>query len=438
MLIFEIINSMLCIFILIVLFVNKESYNLKSIRNEINQLKINLKNLSDNEEKTERTIRDELAKNRGEFSLNAKLGRDDLNSSLNNFREIVTSSMKDISSLQKNQLELVNSRLSGLIQSNDQQLFNMRESLEKNLKMIQDDNSSKLEKMRLTVDERLHDTLEQRLGESFKIVSDRLEMVHKGLGEMQTLAAGVGDLKKVLTNVKTRGIWGEVQLGNILEQVFSIEQYEENVITKVGSNCRVEYAIKLPGKSDDSRYIFMPIDAKFPLEDYQRLLDAQEKADLNGVNEAIKSLEIRIKAEAKDICEKYLDPPNTTDFGIMFLPIEGLYAEVLRIPGLSEILQKNYRVLIAGPTTIMALLNSLQMGFRTLTIEKRTSEVWQLLGTVKSDFIKFGDILDKTHKKLQEASNSIESAATRTRVIQKRLNNVQEISIDENKMNLED
>lgn len=438
MLIFEIINSMLCIFILIVLFVNKESYNLKSIRNEINQLKINLKNLSDNEEKTERTIRDELAKNRGEFSLNAKLGRDDLNSSLNNFREIVTSSMKDISSLQKNQLELVNSRLSGLIQSNDQQLFNMRESLEKNLKMIQDDNSSKLEKMRLTVDERLHDTLEQRLGESFKIVSDRLEMVHKGLGEMQTLAAGVGDLKKVLTNVKTRGIWGEVQLGNILEQVFSREQYEENVITKVGSNCRVEYAIKLPGKSDDSRYIFMPIDAKFPLEDYQRLLDAQEKADLNGVNEAIKSLEIRIKAEAKDICEKYLDPPNTTDFGIMFLPIEGLYAEVLRIPGLSEILQKNYRVLIAGPTTIMALLNSLQMGFRTLTIEKRTSEVWQLLGTVKSDFIKFGDILDKTHKKLQEASNSIESAATRTRVIQKRLNNVQEISIDENKMNLED
>lgn len=438
MLIFEIINSMLCIFILIVLFVNKESYNLKSIRNEINQLKINLKNLSDNEEKTERTIRDELAKNRGEFSLNAKLGRDDLNSSLNNFREIVTSSMKDISSLQKNQLELVNSRLSGLIQSNEQQLFNMRESLEKNLKMIQDDNSSKLEKMRLTVDERLHDTLEQRLGESFKIVSDRLEMVHKGLGEMQTLAAGVGDLKKVLTNVKTRGIWGEVQLGNILEQVFSREQYEENVITKVGSNCRVEYAIKLPGKSDDSRYIFMPIDAKFPLEDYQRLLDAQEKADLNGVNEAIKSLEIRIKAEAKDICEKYLDPPNTTDFGIMFLPVEGLYAEVLRIPGLSEILQKNYRVLIAGPTTIMALLNSLQMGFRTLTIEKRTSEVWQLLGTVKSDFIKFGDILDKTHKKLQEASNSIESAATRTRVIQKRLNNVQEISIDENKMNLED
>lgn len=438
MLIFEIINSMLCIFILIVLFVNKESYNLKSIRNEINQLRINLKNLSDNEEKTERTIRDELAKNRGEFSLNAKLGRDDLNSSLNNFREIVTSSMKDISNLQKNQLELVNSRLSGLIQSNEQQLFNMRESLEKNLKMIQDDNSSKLEKMRLTVDERLHDTLEQRLGESFKIVSDRLEMVHKGLGEMQTLAAGVGDLKKVLTNVKTRGIWGEVQLGNILEQVFSREQYEENVITKVGSNCRVEYAIKLPGKSDDSRYIFMPIDAKFPLEDYQRLLDAQEKADLNGVNEAIKSLEIRIKAEAKDICEKYLDPPNTTDFGIMFLPIEGLYAEVLRIPGLSEILQKNYRVLIAGPTTIMALLNSLQMGFRTLTIEKRTSEVWQLLGTVKSDFIKFGDILDKTHKKLQEASNSIESAATRTRVIQKRLNNVQEISIDENKMNLED
>lgn len=438
MLIFEIINSMLCIFILIVLFMNKESYNLKSIRNEINQLKINLKNLSDNEEKTERTIRDELAKNRGEFSLNAKLGRDDLNSSLNNFREIVTSSMKDISSLQKNQLELVNSRLSGLIQSNEQQLFNMRESLEKNLKMIQDDNSSKLEKMRLTVDERLHDTLEQRLGESFKIVSDRLEMVHKGLGEMQTLAAGVGDLKKVLTNVKTRGIWGEVQLGNILEQVFSREQYEENVITKVGSNCRVEYAIKLPGKSDDSRYIFMPLDAKFPLEDYQRLLDAQEKADLNGVNEAIKSLEIRIRAEAKDICEKYLDPPNTTDFGIMFLPIEGLYAEVLRIPGLSEILQKNYRVLIAGPTTIMALLNSLQMGFRTLTIEKRTSEVWQLLGTVKSDFIKFGDILDKTHKKLQEASNSIESAATRTRVIQKRLNNVQEISIDENKMNLED
>lgn len=438
MLILQIINSILCIFIIVVLFMNRESYNLKSIRNEINQLKINLKNLSDNEEKTERTIRDELAKNRGEFSMNAKLGRDDLNSSLNNFREIVTDSMKDISNLQKNQLELVNSRLSGLIQSNEQQLFNMRESLEKNLKMIQDDNSLKLEKMRLTVDERLHNTLEQRLGESFKIVSDRLEMVHKGLGEMQTLAAGVGDLKKVLTNVKTRGIWGEVQLGNILEQVFSKEQYEENVITKKGSSCRVEYAIKLPGKSDNDRYIFMPIDAKFPLEDYQRLLDAQENADINGVNEAIKALDTRIRSEAKDICEKYLDPPNTTDFGIMFLPIEGLYAEVLRIPGLSDILQRNYRVLIAGPTTIMALLNSLQMGFRTLTIEKRTSEVWQLLGIVKNDFVKFGDLLDKTQKKLQEASNSIESAATRTRVIQKKLNNVQEIDMDENKMNLED
>ena len=285
--------------------------------------------------------------------------------------------------------------------------------------------------MRVTVDEKLHATLEKRFGESFKVVSDRLEAVHKGLGEMQTLALGVGDLKKVLSNVKSRGTWGEAQLSNLIEEILTPEQYEKNVKTKKSSKDNVEYAVKLPGNDEDVKQVWLPIDAKFPLEDYQRLVEAQDQGNLLLIEELSKSLEMRIKSEAKDIRDKYLDPPYTTDFGILFVPIESLYAEVLRRPGLFEQIRREYKVIIAGPTTTQVILNSLQMGFRTLTIQKRSSEVWTLLGAVKTDFGKFGDLLEKTHKKIQEASNTIESAVTKTRVIERQLNKVQNLPVAE-------
>ena len=316
-------------------------------------------------------------------------------------------------------------QLMSLTQMNEQKLEKVREALEKNLRSLQDDNRSQLERMRETVDEKLHSTLEKRLGESFKMVGDRLEQVHKGLGEMQSLAVGVGDLKKVLTNVKTRGTWGEIQLGNLLEQLLTPDQYDQNVATKKGSRDMVEFAIKLPGK--DGHTVYIPIDAKFPKEDFERLVDAQESGDVDGVQEAGKALEARIKLEAKKIKEKYIDPPFTTDFGILYLPIEGLYAEVLRRSDLVEQLQRDFRVTIAGPTTIAAVLNSLQMGFRTLAVEKRASEVWTLLGNVKKEFTKFGDILDKTQLKLKQASTEIETAARKSRTIEKKLKNVQEL-----------
>jgi DNA recombination protein RmuC len=282
--------------------------------------------------------------------------------------------------------------------------------------------------MRATVDEKLQTTLEKRLGESFKQVSERLEQVYKGLGEMRNLATGVGDLKKVLTNVKTRGTWGEIRLSHILEQILTPDQYGVNVATKKNSNERVEFAIKLPGQdTDEQKVVWMPIDSKFPQEDYQRLLDAQEAADKELSEKSIKNLEMRIKTEAKFIKEKYIDPPHTTDFGIMFLPIEGLYAEVLRRPGLCDTLQREFRIVVTGPTTLAALLNSLQMGFRTLAIEKRSSEVWELLGVVKTEFGKFGDVLAKTKKKLKEASNTIGQAEVRTRAIERKLRDVEQV-----------
>jgi DNA recombination protein RmuC len=326
--------------------------------------------------------------------------------------------------LSKN-LSAFSQQLIALTQMNEQKLEKVRDVVEKNLRSLQEDNNVKLEKIRETVDEKLHSTLEKRLGESFQLVSERLEKVHEGLGEMQSLASGVGDLKKVLTNVKTRGIWGEIQLENILEQIFTAQQYEKNVVTKKGSRDPVEFAIKLPGREGSTVYI--PIDAKFPKEDYERLLAAQEKGDVNSIEEFGKALENRIKGEAKKIREKYIDPPNTTDFGVLYLPIEGLYAEVLRRPGLSDTLQREYRVNLAGPTTIAAFLNSLQMGFRTLAVEKRASEVWNLLGSVKKEFVKFGDILDKTHTRLKQASDEIESAARKSRTIEQRLKNVQHL-----------
>jgi DNA recombination protein RmuC len=306
---------------------------------------------------------------------------------------------------------------------------------------MQADNASKLEEMRRTVDEKLHATLEQRLGESFKLVSDRLEQVHKGLGEMQTLAAGVGDLKKVLTNVKTRGSWGEVQLATLLDQLLTGEQYGKNVATRPESSERVEFAIRLPGRAigdEEQRPVWLPIDAKFPLEDYQRLLEAQERADPLASAAAIKALEVRLRDEARKIHDKYVEPPYTTDFAILYLPTEGLYAEALRRPGLVDSLQRDLRICIAGPTTLAALLNSLQMGFRTLAIERRSSEVWAVLGAIKTEFGKFGEVLEATHRKLEQASRSIEAAGVRTRQIERKLRGVEALPASEVRSRLGD
>jgi DNA recombination protein RmuC len=325
-------------------------------------------------------------------------------------------------------------QLGQLTEANDRRFAEVRATIEQRLKDIEANNSAKLEEMRRTVDEKLHATLEQRLGESFKLVSDRLEQVHRGLGEMQTLAAGVGDLKKVLTNVKTRGTWGEVQLEALLEQLLTADQYAKNVATVPKSADRVEFAIKLPGRAeqgDAATPVWLPIDAKFPREDYERLIEAQERADPVAVEEASRALEARIRAEARTIAEKYVSPPHTTDFALLFLPTEGLYAEVLRRPGLTDLLQRDYRVTIAGPTTLTALLNSLQMGFRTLAIEKRSSEVWQVLGAVKTEFGKFGDVLAKTKAQLETVTRSIEAAQTRTRMMSRKLRDVEALPGDD-------
>ena len=293
------------------------------------------------------------------------------------------------------------------------------EQLDKKLDKLTESTAANLEQIRMTVDEKLQSTLERRLGESFQQVSLRLEQVHRGLGEMQTLAGGVGDLKRILSNVKNRGIWGEMQLGILLRDLLAPEQFAENVAVKQGSAERVEFALKLPGSKDDT--VWLPIDAKFPQEDFQRLLEAREQADTAAADAALKQLERRLKSEAKDIQSKYLCPPQTTDFAIMYLPIEGLFAEAVNLPGLLDELQRNYRVCVAGPTTLAALLNSLQMGFKTLAIEKRTGEVWRTIAAVKQDFVTFSLLLDKTKKKLQEASGHIDAAARRSRVINKRL-----------------
>ena len=377
------------------------------------------------QEKIELFLREEMPRSREEQSRQSQQSRSEIMQNFNAFTNSVMTRMSEVARLQKDQLDTFTRQLSSLTQLNEQKLDNMRRVVEQQLQSIQTDSSAKLEKMRETVDEKLHATLEQRLGESFKLVSERLEKVHQGLGEMQNLASGVGDLKKVLANVKTRGTLGEIQLGNLLEQILSPEQYEQNVRTKRGSNDPVEFAIKLPGRNGQA--VYLPIDAKFPVEDYERLQDAQDQGDIAKVEEAGKAMEARIKLEAKNIRNKYVDPPHTTDFGILFLPTEGLYAEVLRRPGLFDLLRREYLVTIAGPTTIAALLNSLQMGFRTLAVEQRASEVWTLLGTVKTEFNKFGTILEKTHKKLQEASNTIETAARKSRTIERKLRDVQEL-----------
>ena len=310
-------------------------------------------------------------------------------------------------------------------EAQDQAMRRLSMAVEQRLTAIQQDNEKKLEQMRATVDEKLHATLEQRLGESFKQVAERLEQVHKGLGEMQNLARDVGSLNRVLTNVKTRGIFGEVQLAGLLEQVFTPEQYAANVATVPGSNERVEFAIRLPGQRDDGEPLWLPIDAKFPREDYERLLDAQERADAAGAEASGKAIEQRLRTEAKTIRDKYIAPPHTTDFAILFVPTEGLYAEALRRPGLVEAMQREHKVMLTGPTTLLATLTSLQMGFRTLVLQKRSAEVWEVLGAVKNEFGKFGDVLAKTKKKLDEASNSIGQAETRTRAMTRTLKNVE-------------
>ncbi len=384
--------------------------------------------LEKQQEHSERMVRDEFTANRQESAGSARLAREEISSTLKFASDSQLRQMREVAGMQKDQLDSFSRQLLEMTQLNEKKFEAMRQAVETQLRTLQEDNSRKLEQMRAVVDEKLQSTLERRLADSFKQVSERLEQVYKGLGEMRSLAIGVGDLKKVLTNVKTRGTWGEIRLSHILEQILTPEQYAVNVATKKASSERVEFAIKLPGPdSHPEKVVWLPIDSKFPQEDYQRLLDAQEAADKNLAEKSIKNLETRVKAEAKAIHEKYIDPPQTTDFGIMFLPVEGLYAEVLRRPGLCDSLQREYRIVVTGPTTLAALLNSLQMGFRTLAIEKRSSEVWELLGAVKTQFGKFGEVLAKTKKKLQEASNTIDQAEVRTRVITRKLDKVQEL-----------
>lgn len=362
----------------------------------------------------ESSMRNEFRISRDEENSNSRQDRIEILNSFFSFENSLSKGMVDVYSMQKSQLEVF-----------AQQIDKMGIAVNERIKDLMESNNSELEKMRKIVEEKLQETLEVRLSNSFKIVSDSLEQVQKGLGEMQTLASGVGDLKKVLTNVKTKGILGEYQLSNILENVLPPSQYASNVVTKEGSSFRVEFAVKIPSKTDDSRYIYLPIDAKLPTDDYYLLAEAYENADPVRIAEHKKNLEQKIKRFAKDISEKYIDPPNTTDFAVMFLPFEGLYAEVLRIDGLFELIQRQYRVVITGPATLAAFLNSLYMGFRTLALEKRSGEVWELLGRVKKDFNTFGELLEKTQKKLDEASSAINQAGRTSRSIEKKLEDVQ-------------
>jgi DNA recombination protein RmuC len=324
--------------------------------------------------------------------------------------------------------DTLDKRLESMRDKNDEKLEHIRKTVETKLESLQKDNAEKLDKMRATVDEKLQSTLEKRLGESFKLVSDRLEQVHKGLGEMQGLANSVSDFKRVLTNVKTRGTWGEVQLESLLEQIFIKDHYDKQVMLTSGSRDAVDFAIKLPDKGSKNGYIYLPIDAKFPLEDYQRLVAAEEKGDLEQAAVETKALINRIKLEAKSIKEKYVVPPTTTDFAVLYVPIESMYAEVLRTPGLFESLQSSYRVTVAGPTTIAAILSSYQLGFRTLAIAEQTSQVWELLTTIKGEFGKFGDLLDKTRDKLVQATNTIDDASRKSRTIESKLGKVQKLA----------
>lgn len=416
-------------------------------------LKDSLLQLSKGQELLERGLRDDAQRLRTDLlsteaetrrELTAALGlqnaaldkqsresREELVAALNSLNQQLNSdaakNRQESTSALNNLSDSLSRKLQDLTQTQHTQFDALKTAMEGRMEQIRAGNESKLEEMRKTVDEKLHDTLEKRLGESFRQVSERLELVHKGLGEMQTLASGVGDLKKVLSNVKLRGMMGEVQLGLLLEQMLTREQYVTNFKPHRRREDVVEYAVRFPGRDEDQDAVYLPIDAKFPVEDYNRLIDAWEGGDLAAVEAARKALQARIVSFARDIRDKYINPPLTTDFALLFLPVEGLFAEVLRDPGLFDNLRQQYQVIIVGPTTVAALLSSLQMGFRTLAIEKRTGEVWKILSAVKSEFGKFGEVLEKTQKKLQEASNTIENAHHRSRQIQKRLNKVQDL-----------
>lgn len=364
-------------------------------------------------------IGNEVKSSRAEMNQNLQINMSALG-------ELLVNTQKASAENQDKRLSELKMQLSNMNMENEQKLENIRQTMEKKIAALTEDNNKQLEQMRMTVDEKLQKTLEDRISKSFNLVSERLEQVYKGLGEMQTLASGVGDLKKVLSNVKTRGILGEIQLSAILEQILTPDQYDENVATKKGSTERVEFAVRLPG-DDDGGVVYLPIDAKFPADSYGKLLDAYDTGDREAVKAAEKALVQTIKSEAKDIRDKYVYPPDTTDFAIMFLPVEGLYAEVVRL-GMVETLQREYRINIAGPTTMAALLNSLQMGFKTLAIQKHSSEVWQVLGAVKTEFDKFGNVLAKTQERINQANKELDTLiGTRTNVIRRTLKNVQSL-----------
>ena len=376
----------------------------------------------------EKDVREELRIAREESRGAAKDLREEIAVSAKSGSEMLSSSFENLSKNQIAQLEAMTTQLKELTEFNRSSLDRVRETFDLRIKELQEGNEKKLEQMRKTVDEKLHDTLEKRLGESFKLVSDRLEAVHKGLGEMQSLATGVGDLKRVLTNVKARGTWAEVQLGAILDQLLTAEQFDKNVQVKANSSERVEFAVRLPGPRDDpASCVWLPIDSKFPQEDYLRLQEMAEKADTEGVKTATDSLIRTIRNSAKDIHDKYINPPNTTDFAIMFLATEGLYAEILRQPAVIEDLQQRFRVVVSGPTTLAAILNSLRMGFQSLAIEQRATEVWRVLGAVKTEFGKFGDVLDRVKRQLNTASRTIEETGRRSRSMERKLRSVEQL-----------
>jgi len=449
--------SLLTIFLLFLLIKHSKSY-----KNELTELTQSIQKINEFFSMMNKTFLDEMSKNRTEIftainttlnSLsqkqleNLKIFSDnlhqltqlnskhltDIDETLKNeiqkLNVNTNSTLKDLSQSQLEHLKAFTEHLDQLTQLNAKQLIDINETLKNEIRHLQEKNDAKLEEMRKTVDEKLQTTLENRLTQSFKTVSEQLESVYKGLGEMKTLASDVGDLKRVLTNVKQRGVFGELQLEGILEDILTPQQYEKNAHIK--RNTTVEFAIKIPAKDESNKYILLPIDSKFPREDYERILSAQENADPNALSDAVKSLSTRITGEAKDISEKYIDPPHTTDFAIMFLPVEGLFAEVLRIPGLFEKIRKDLNVIITGPTTITAILNSLQMGFRTLAIEKKSQEVWKVLGAVKTEFKKFNDLLTKTREKLESAASEIEKAQKRTQMIDRKLKGVEQLDMSE-------
>ena len=388
-------------------------------------------------DRTEKSIKDEFQRNRSETNDISKLNRDELSKSQKSFENKFTENINTLNDLLRRNFGDFNKQQTDLNKQATENIKDVEKTIEKNLKSIREDNTTQLNEMRKTVDEKLQTTLEKRLGESFKQVSDRLEQVHKGLGEMQNIATGVGDLKKVLSNVKTRGVLGEYQLENILEQILTPDQYSKNVATKKGSQANVEFALKLPG-SESGKEVWMPIDSKFPIEDYHLLLDAFEKGDKKEVEIAQNLLIKKIELFAKSISEKYIDPPHTTDFGIMFLPIESLYAEVLRHPGLFETLQRKYKITVTGPTTLAALLNSLQMGFRTLAVQKRSSEVWDILKAVKFEFKQFSSVLARAHKQINTASGTLETLrTTRINVLERKLKDVETYTAIESKERLD-